>query len=136
MAGDAAGSCQVVVGIGLNVTMSKNAGAEIDQAWTDLFSIRADSAQKVTSAELLANILNHLRPTCQLDQHGGVSSDFQIAQVNWTHSDYTRCVLPASWNPPMLPFFRSPRSFFTPLGARARSNGVVLPVGQGMAYTV
>ena len=62
MVGDAAGSCQVVVGIGLNVSMSVGAAAEIDQAWTDLSAIQAGVGEKTTRSELLARILNHLLP--------------------------------------------------------------------------
>jgi BirA family biotin operon repressor/biotin-[acetyl-CoA-carboxylase] ligase len=39
MVGDAAGSCQVVIGIGINVRMPRQAGEAIDQAWTDLSQI-------------------------------------------------------------------------------------------------
>lgn len=36
MVGDAAGACQVVIGVGLNVRMPASAGEAIDQSWTDL----------------------------------------------------------------------------------------------------
>jgi BirA family biotin operon repressor/biotin-[acetyl-CoA-carboxylase] ligase len=62
MVGDAAGSCQVVVGIGLNVSMPKGAAAQIEQAWTDLGTIQADTSDKTARNELLAKILNHLLP--------------------------------------------------------------------------
>lgn len=39
MTGESAGPCDVVVGIGLNVCMPRNSGAEIDQPWTDVYSI-------------------------------------------------------------------------------------------------
>lgn len=57
MAGDAAGPCQVVIGIGLNVTMPE--GAAIDQPWTDINSIDASVADR---NRLLALILNALIP--------------------------------------------------------------------------
>ncbi|MFT6955634.1 MAG: BirA family biotin operon repressor/biotin-[acetyl-CoA-carboxylase] ligase [Halieaceae bacterium] len=36
MAGDASGVCQVVVGVGINVSMSRSAAVSIDQSWVDL----------------------------------------------------------------------------------------------------
>jgi BirA family transcriptional regulator, biotin operon repressor / biotin---[acetyl-CoA-carboxylase] ligase len=62
MTGDAAGSCQVVVGIGLNVAMQPESAAAIDQAWTDLSALQANSDDKTTRSELLARVLNHLLP--------------------------------------------------------------------------
>jgi BirA family biotin operon repressor/biotin-[acetyl-CoA-carboxylase] ligase len=46
MVGDAAGSCQVVVGIGLNVKMPADAGEAIDQRWTDIRSILGDGVSR------------------------------------------------------------------------------------------
>jgi BirA family transcriptional regulator, biotin operon repressor / biotin---[acetyl-CoA-carboxylase] ligase len=59
MVGDAAGPCQVVIGIGLNVSMPAGAGSLIDQSWVDVGSIL--DAQ-VDRSELLALLLNELMP--------------------------------------------------------------------------
>ena len=58
MAGDAAGTCQVVVGVGLNVAMPDAAAGEIDQAWTDLDRLGAEPAPGRN--RLLAALLNEL----------------------------------------------------------------------------
>jgi len=60
MAGDAAGTCQVVVGVGLNVAMPDAAAGEIDQAWTDLGRLGAEPAPGRN--RLLAALLNELLP--------------------------------------------------------------------------
>lgn len=39
MSGEASGPCTVVVGIGLNIKLSKNSGQQIDQPWTDLSAL-------------------------------------------------------------------------------------------------
>lgn len=81
MTGDAAGSCQVVVGIGLNVAMPPAAAADIDQAWTDLATISA-GGQPSRSA-LLGAILNQLLPLLAgFERHG-----FAPWQAQWNSLD-------------------------------------------------
>jgi len=58
MTGDAAGVCQVVVGVGLNVKMPAMAARQIDQAWTDVASM--SEAAKIDRSELLARLLSEL----------------------------------------------------------------------------
>lgn len=58
MTGDPAGSCQVVVGIGLNVNMPRAEG--IDQAWTDL--ARLCDGQPPGRSHLLGALLSELLP--------------------------------------------------------------------------
>lgn len=60
MIGDAAGHCQVVIGIGINVSMAKGpATKEIDQSWTDV----STAAGCVVSRNLvLAHLLSELLP--------------------------------------------------------------------------
>lgn len=58
MTGDAAGLCQVVVGIGLNVNMPRAEG--IDQAWTDL--ARLCDGQPPSRSLLLGALLSELLP--------------------------------------------------------------------------
>lgn len=60
MTGDAAGSCQVVVGIGINVKMPDRAAQAIAQSWTDLE--RIGGAPLCSRNTLLAALLNHLLP--------------------------------------------------------------------------
>ncbi len=68
MAGHSAESCQVVVGVGLNVAMPDAAAASIDQAWTD-----ASTAAGVTVSrnDLLVALLDELLPLLAgWDSHG------------------------------------------------------------------
>ena len=60
MAGDASGLCQVVIGVGLNVSMPDGAGQSIDQRWTDLERVTGGSPP--ARSELLAALLDELLP--------------------------------------------------------------------------
>lgn len=60
MTGDAAGACQVVLGIGLNVAMPAAPAAAIDQDWTDLARIGGGAAPGRNA--VLAALLNELLP--------------------------------------------------------------------------
>ncbi|MEQ9394211.1 bifunctional biotin--[acetyl-CoA-carboxylase] ligase/biotin operon repressor BirA [Haliea sp.] len=60
MAGDAAGRCQVVVGVGINVTMPPAAAQAIDQDWTDLATIAGGRAPGRNA--VVARLLNELLP--------------------------------------------------------------------------
>lgn len=60
MTGDAAGACQVVVGVGLNVAMPPGAAGAIDQAWTDIDAI--SGGRHPGRNALLAALLNELLP--------------------------------------------------------------------------
>jgi len=60
MTGDAAGACQVVVGVGLNVSMPQASAAAIDQAWTDIDTIAG--REHPGRNALLATLLNELLP--------------------------------------------------------------------------
>ncbi len=68
MSGDADGACQVVVGIGINVAMPREAAGEIDQAWTDLRTLAPDCPSR---SELLAALLNELLPLLAGFEAGG-----------------------------------------------------------------
>ena len=59
MTGDAAGVCQVVVGVGLNVSMSRASASAIDQAWTDIETITGGRhpGRNVLLAALLSELL-------------------------------------------------------------------------------
>jgi BirA family biotin operon repressor/biotin-[acetyl-CoA-carboxylase] ligase len=60
MTGDAAGTCQVIVGVGLNVAMPDAAATGIDQAWTDIETI--SGGVRPGRNTLLAALLNKLLP--------------------------------------------------------------------------
>jgi BirA family biotin operon repressor/biotin-[acetyl-CoA-carboxylase] ligase len=69
MSGDAAGSCRVVIGVGLNVAMPEVAAHNIDQAWTDIKTI---TSNRIPSRSIiLAALLNELLPlVADFEQHG------------------------------------------------------------------
>lgn len=69
MTGDAAGACQVIVGVGLNVAMPRSAGAAIDQAWTDVASMAGGEYPQRNT--LLAALLNELLPLLADFEAGG-----------------------------------------------------------------
>ncbi|MGQ9427498.1 bifunctional biotin--[acetyl-CoA-carboxylase] ligase/biotin operon repressor BirA [Gilvimarinus sp. F26214L] len=58
MTGDAAGHCQVVVGVGINVAMLASEAKDIDQDWISLDAIH----KGVSRNKLAADLLNHLLP--------------------------------------------------------------------------
>ncbi len=57
--GDAAGLCQVVIGVGVNVSMPAGAAESIDQPWTDAERVLG---QALDRNRLLALIINQLLP--------------------------------------------------------------------------
>ena len=67
--GEAGGDCDVVVGLGLNVSMSQQAGADIDQAWVNIQSI---TDKKISRNTLVASILSELLPCMQLYSQQGL----------------------------------------------------------------
>ncbi len=79
MQGDAAGRCQVVIGIGVNVAMPDN--AEIDQNWTDL---NRGAGRAVDRNALLARILEGLLPMLE---HFSVDG-FASYRERWQALDY------------------------------------------------
>lgn len=69
MSGDAAGQIQVVIGLGLNVSMSAATGSAIDQSWTDLD--RVSGGRTPPRNHLLAALLDELLPLLQnFDREG------------------------------------------------------------------
>lgn len=63
MIGDAAGNCQVVVGVGLNVAMPASTATPIDQEWTDVAHISSALEIPCPSRNtILAALLNELLP--------------------------------------------------------------------------
>jgi len=70
MTGDPSGVCQVVVGIGLNVSISQQAAAAIDQPWVGLSEILPG----VSRNRLAAEVLNELMPILGTYQQQGFSA--------------------------------------------------------------
>lgn len=78
MQGDAAGRCQVVIGIGVNVAMPDN--APIDQAWTDL---KRAGQEQLDRNYLLAALLNRLLPLL----HAFSQTGFGALRERWQALD-------------------------------------------------
>lgn len=78
MQGDAAGRCQVIIGIGLNVSLPDD--APIDQAWTDLQRQGFAGADR---NKLLAALLNRLLPMLSEFEVAG----FSVFQGRWQAFD-------------------------------------------------
>ena len=72
MTGDAAGLCQVVVGVGINVAMPASAAGAIDQDWTDVRALTA--GQPPGRNTLLAAMLNELLPLLATFEETGFRS--------------------------------------------------------------
>lgn len=81
MTGDVAGTCQVVVGVGLNVAMPLAAGREIDQAWTDIKSMSGGEVPGRNS--LLSALLNELLPLVANFENSG----FDAWREEWQSLD-------------------------------------------------
>ena len=64
MSGDPSGVCQVVVGVGVNVSMPEARAELIEQPWTDIESIMAAQGKSLQTSRnsLVANILTELLP--------------------------------------------------------------------------
>lgn len=58
MTGEASGPCDVVIGVGINVSMPKSAGQAIDQPWIDLQTMLPKKT--ISRNQLTGNILKHL----------------------------------------------------------------------------
>ena len=56
--GEVSGNSKMIIGIGVNVTMSQQENVDIDQDWTDVISHTAN--QHLTRSELAANLINHV----------------------------------------------------------------------------
>ncbi len=82
MSGDADGPCDIVVGIGLNLTMSQyrqhqtSGVSDIDQAWVDLLEIASsESAGRLPEKNALVSaMLNYLLPMLSTFEHQGFAA--------------------------------------------------------------
>ncbi len=68
MTGDASGQCQVVIGVGINVNMPKEAARQIDQPWVDLRTLLGVAPARTV---LAAAVLNELVPCLQEFERSG-----------------------------------------------------------------
>ncbi len=57
VAGESNGPCHVVIGIGMNLRMSKNQAEAIDQPWTDLQQLGLEQGRNEVSGRLLHHLL-------------------------------------------------------------------------------
>lgn len=69
MNGDAAGPCQVVVGVGINVAMRPSEAKDIEQQWMSLHAIQPELSRN----RLIAALLNELLPLLANYQRQGFS---------------------------------------------------------------
>lgn len=81
MTGDSTGACQVVVGVGLNVSMPETAGSEIDQSWTDVQTLCSNDPPRRST--LLAALLNELLPMLSTFENSG----FTAYREEWMSRD-------------------------------------------------
>ena len=74
MVGDAAGNCQVVVGVGVNVAMPRATATAIEQNWTDTATIAGAAGVPCPGRNtLLAALLNELLPLVNSFEDEGFS---------------------------------------------------------------
>lgn len=83
MTGDPAGYCQVVIGVGLNVSMNNVQGLQIDQPWVALNSILKEEGMPVVSRNTVAiTLINELTIVLQTYEKTG----FAAYQAEWMES--------------------------------------------------
>lgn len=70
MTGDPAGQCQVVVGIGLNMRLSEQDAAQIDQPFTSISALGVNVSRNRVAGALLGNVALMLR---HFEHHGFAS---------------------------------------------------------------
>jgi BirA family biotin operon repressor/biotin-[acetyl-CoA-carboxylase] ligase len=81
VAGESAGPCAVVIGVGINVAMRDGAACAIDQAWTDLHSLTG--RRDISRNRLAARLLDCLLPALQVFESGGM----QPFMTDWQRHD-------------------------------------------------
>ena len=74
--GEPGGQCQVVIGIGINVSLSERVTEDIDQPWTDLRSLNGGSVSKNQLASDLINALAKALPAFEV-------SGFEPWRAQW-----------------------------------------------------
>jgi len=81
MTGESSWPCAVVIGIGLNVCMSQQATAGIDQPWVDLQSLTGHT--DISRNRLAADLLDKLLPAIELFESHGM----QPFMEEWRQND-------------------------------------------------
>ncbi len=81
MTGDPSGACQVVVGVGLNVSISVDAAKSIDQPWVGMSEILPG----VSRNQLAAEVLNQLAPVLADYERLGFSAFKEAWQAAHVH---------------------------------------------------
>ncbi|MEZ5543559.1 MAG: bifunctional biotin--[acetyl-CoA-carboxylase] ligase/biotin operon repressor BirA [Pseudomonadota bacterium] len=81
VAGEAAGPCAVVVGVGINVAMPPTAARDIDQTWTDLRTVTGTG--DISRNRLAAGLLDELLPALQAFETDGL----QPFMTDWQRYD-------------------------------------------------
>lgn len=79
MAGDPSGTCQVVIGVGVNVALDEAAAEAIDQPWTDLASQSVSVTRNELAAALIAELVRMLE---DFQRHG-----FNEMKAEWDRFD-------------------------------------------------
>jgi BirA family biotin operon repressor/biotin-[acetyl-CoA-carboxylase] ligase len=77
MVGDPAGQCTVIIGIGINHSMTKQSGEEIDQAWTDLSTVSPHTVSRNSLAALIVNHCFDVLADYQLKGFAGYQDEWQ-----------------------------------------------------------
>lgn len=67
IAGETAGPCSVIIGVGMNISMPAHAAADIDQRWSDLSDYQGKISRNRLAAGLLSELLQMLQ---EFSQHG------------------------------------------------------------------
>lgn len=83
VSGEASGSCAVIIGVGLNISMTSDNETSIDQPWIDLVSILH---QLPTRNVLAADLITVLVKTILEFEKNGLS----FFQHHWSEYDYTK----------------------------------------------
>ena len=81
MTGEASGPCQVVIGVGVNVSMPESVGKSIDQPWVDMNTILSN--KPVSRNKLTGSILKHLCEVLSEFQDAG----FAATRLEWLRRD-------------------------------------------------
>jgi BirA family biotin operon repressor/biotin-[acetyl-CoA-carboxylase] ligase len=68
--GESTGPCSVIIGIGVNVAMPEMAAAEIDQHWTDLYTLTG--REGLSRNRLAAAILDRTLEALEVFEHSGL----------------------------------------------------------------
>lgn len=85
--GEAAGPCRIVIGVGLNLSMTAEQGGGIDQDWVSLEEVAAASDRPMPARnQLAATLLDALLKT--LEQFG--ATGFDSFQQRWATLDVAR----------------------------------------------